>query len=84
MAVWLSSERNRGNRCVVSRTCAVVVRRLLYNAICTLLRYTCYFVLMRVSNPYRPGFNQSPAVLAGRGEITDAITEAFQVAALDG
>ena len=39
---------------------------------------------MRVSNPYRPGFNQSPAVLAGRGEITDAITEAFQVAALDG
>lgn len=38
---------------------------------------------MRVANPYRPGFNQSPAVLAGRGDITDSIGEAFEVAALD-
>ncbi len=39
---------------------------------------------MRAANPYRPGFNQLPAVLAGRGDITDAIAEAFDVAALDG
>lgn len=39
---------------------------------------------MRVVNPYRPGFNQSPAVLAGRGDITDSVTEAFEVAAFDG
>lgn len=39
---------------------------------------------MRVANPYRPGFNQSPAVLAGRGVIIASITEAFDVAALDG
>lgn len=38
---------------------------------------------MRVANPYRPGFNQSPAVLAGRGDVTDPIAEAFEVAALD-
>lgn len=38
---------------------------------------------MRVPNPYRPGFNQTPAVLAGRGDITDSITEAFEAAALD-
>lgn len=43
-----------------------------------------YSSLMRVVNPYRPGFNQSPAVLAGRGEVIAAIEEAFQVAALDG
>lgn len=39
---------------------------------------------MRLANPYRPGFNQSPAVLAGRGDIIDSIREAFDVAALDG
>lgn len=38
---------------------------------------------MRVANPYRPGFNQSPAVLAGRSDVTDALIEALDVAALD-
>ncbi len=39
---------------------------------------------MSASNPYRPGFAQTPPVLAGRDDITDAISEAFDVAALDG
>jgi len=30
-------------------------------------------------NPYRPGFNQSPAVLAGRDEVLEAIREALEV-----
>ncbi len=39
---------------------------------------------MRESNPYRPGFNQSPAVLAGRRDVIDAVAESLDVAALDG
>lgn len=39
---------------------------------------------MRVPNPFRPGFNQMPAVLAGREHILAAIGEALDVAALDG
>jgi hypothetical protein len=38
---------------------------------------------MRVPNPYRPGFNQVPVVLAGRDDVLDAINEALAVAALD-
>lgn len=38
---------------------------------------------MRVANPYRPGFNQTPAVLAGRDDITASIAEALEVAAFD-
>lgn len=37
----------------------------------------------RKPNPYRPGFNQAPAVLAGRDEVLDGAAEALQVAALD-
>ncbi len=32
---------------------------------------------MRVANPYRPGFNQVPVVLAGRDDVLDAIGEAL-------
>ena len=39
---------------------------------------------MRVANPYTPGFNQTPAVLAGRGEVTASLEDALDVAALDG
>lgn len=39
---------------------------------------------MREVNPYRPGFNQSPAILAGRRDVVDAIGESLDVAALDG
>jgi hypothetical protein len=39
---------------------------------------------MREPNPYRPGFNQMPTVLAGRERILGAIAEALDVAALDG
>ena len=35
-------------------------------------------------NPYRPGFNQPPLVLAGRSRVLDAIDESLAVAALDG
>lgn len=38
----------------------------------------------RLANPYRPGFNQAPGVLAGRGNVVDAAREALAVAALDG
>ncbi len=38
----------------------------------------------RQPNPYRPGFNQSPGVLAGRDEALTAVREALEVAALDG
>lgn len=38
----------------------------------------------RRPNPYRPGFNQAPEVLAGRDEVLDAAREALAVAALDG
>ncbi|MGH3494530.1 MAG: ATP-binding protein, partial [Sciscionella sp.] len=38
---------------------------------------------MRTPNPYRPGFNQVPAVLAGRDDILAGIDEALDVAALD-
>jgi hypothetical protein len=37
----------------------------------------------RQPNPFRPGFNQMPAVLAGRDEILAAAREALAVAALD-
>lgn len=46
--------------------------------------YARYGLLMRVVNPYTPGFNQAPAVLAGRGDVIAAMEEAFEVAALDG
>lgn len=39
---------------------------------------------LRVPNPYRPGFNQAPMVLAGRSRVLAAIDEALAVAALDG
>ena len=39
---------------------------------------------MRVTNPYTPGFNQTPAVLAGRAEVTASLEDALDVAALDG
>jgi hypothetical protein len=35
------------------------------------------------SSPYRPGFNQAPMVLAGRGEVLAAAEEAISIAALD-
>ncbi|MBK5221540.1 MAG: AAA family ATPase [Acidimicrobiia bacterium] len=37
----------------------------------------------RQSNPFRPGFNQAPGVLAGRDEVLAAVGEALDVAALD-
>lgn len=40
--------------------------------------------MKRVANPYRPGFNQSPAALTGRDRVVTAFTEALDVAALDG
>lgn len=40
--------------------------------------------VQRVPNPYRPGFNQAPASLAGREPVLAAIREALDVAALDG
>ena len=40
--------------------------------------------MARVPNPYRPGFNQAPAALAGRDFAIAAVTEALDVAALDG
>ncbi len=38
---------------------------------------------MRTPNPYRPGFNQVPAVLAGRDPVIAGVQEALDVAALD-
>lgn len=38
----------------------------------------------RSANPYRPGFNQPPRLLAGRDDVLDAAREALAVAALDG
>lgn len=38
----------------------------------------------RVANPYRPGFNQPPVVMAGRESVLDAAQEALDAAALDG
>lgn len=40
--------------------------------------------MQRIPNPYRPGFNQPPVALAGRGNVLAAIAEALDVAALDG
>ena len=39
---------------------------------------------MRTPNPYRPGFNQAPAVLAGRDQVLAGALEALEVAAFDG
>ena len=39
---------------------------------------------MRQPNPYRPGFNQTPTVIAGLDEVLSAAREAIDVAALDG
>ncbi len=36
-----------------------------------------------MENPYRPGFNEMPAELAGREEILEALVDAVEVAALD-
>lgn len=38
----------------------------------------------RQPNPYRPGFNQAPLVLAGRDAVIGGAREALDVAALDG
>lgn len=38
----------------------------------------------RVANPYRPGFNQPPVVMAGRDAVLDAARDALDGAALDG
>lgn len=38
----------------------------------------------RQANPYRPGFNQTPVVFAGREDVLDGAAEALEVAALDG
>ena len=40
--------------------------------------------MARAPNPYRPGFNQAPTALAGRDVAIAAVTEALEVAALDG
>ena len=40
--------------------------------------------MARIPNPYRPGFNQAPTALAGRDVAIAAVTEALDVAALDG
>ena len=37
-----------------------------------------------VPNPYRPGFNQPPVVLAGRDAVLEAAQDAIDGAALDG
>ena len=39
---------------------------------------------VRTPNPYRPGFNQAPAVLAGRDQVLAGALEALEVAAFDG
>lgn len=41
-------------------------------------------LMMRQPNPYRPGFNQPPVVLAGRDEALAGASEALDTAALDG
>jgi hypothetical protein len=38
----------------------------------------------RPRNPFRPGFNQAPAVLAGRDDVLDAAREALAIAGDDG
>lgn len=38
----------------------------------------------RIENPYRPGFNEVPAELAGREEVLEDLLEAIEVAAHDG
>jgi hypothetical protein len=38
----------------------------------------------RVENPYRPGFNEPPKELAGRGTILEDLRDAIEVAAIDG
>jgi hypothetical protein len=38
----------------------------------------------RVENPYRPGFNEPPKELAGRSAVLEDLSEAIEVAALDG
>lgn len=39
--------------------------------------------LSRQPNPFHPGFNQPPAVLAGRDQVLEDFNEALEVAALD-
>lgn len=38
----------------------------------------------RLENPYRPGFNELPSELAGRGPVLEDLRDAVEVAALDG
>lgn len=40
--------------------------------------------MARVPNPFRPGFNQAPAALAGRDDVIAGVEEALAVAAMDG
>ena len=37
-----------------------------------------------MENPYRPGFNEPPKELAGREAVLKDLTDAIEVAALDG
>lgn len=39
--------------------------------------------MKRLQNPYRPGFNQAPLTLAGRGQVIEGLVEALEIAALD-
>ncbi len=40
--------------------------------------------MKRVENPYRPGFNEPPKELAGREAVLEDLTDAIEVAALEG
>lgn len=40
--------------------------------------------MVRIENPYRPGFNEPPRELAGREAVLEDLREAIEVAALDG
>lgn len=40
--------------------------------------------MRRIENPYRPGFNEPPKELAGRGAVLEDLREAIEIAALDG
>ena len=39
--------------------------------------------MARLPNPYRPGFNQAPLLLAGRDDVLDGAVDALEQAALD-
>ena len=37
----------------------------------------------RIQNPYRPGFNQTPVTLSGRGEVIEDLLDVLETAAID-